>query len=338
MGRGAMFALMGFLLIPGLAGAVPRPPAARLDPRTVPAEPSYVTRVAPALVGLSVRADEHAASSERLGSRRFATGVVFDTRGYALTVSYILLDAVTIDARTRDGRTVPARLVALDLETGLGVVQLEGPGPWPAVTLGQSADVSVGTLTGTVGVDEDNDLVHVGGSVQGIHRFAAFWEYMLDRALLVTPGSPSWGGSAVVDTGGRVIGLASLRLGEPPHVNLAIPIEEFVAVKDELIAAGRVVSRRPRPWLGLYTSGSADGVVVEGVARIGPAAVAGFRKGDRIVSVNGVGVGSQEEFYEQLWRGQAGDVIRIGVQRDDAIHVITVASIDRYRLLRPPPR
>jgi len=78
--------------------------------------------------------------------------------------------------------------------------------------------------------------------------------------------------------------------------------------------------------------------VVDGFAPVGPAAGAGFRKGDRILSVNGVTVGTQEEFYEQLWRGQAGDVVRVGVQRDEAIHVIAVRSIDRYRLLRGTPR
>jgi S1-C subfamily serine protease len=142
----------------------------------------------------------------------------------------------------------------------------------------------------------------------------------------------------VIDTGGAVIGIASLRLGEPPHMNLAIPIEAFLAAKDELIAAGRVVSRPPRPWLGLYTSSTDAGVVVEDVAPIGPAAGAGFRQGDRIVSVNGVRVGSQEEFYAELWRGRAGDVIRLGVRRDEAVHVIAVSSVDRYRLLRPPAR
>jgi hypothetical protein len=34
-----------------------------------------------------------------------------------------------------------------------------------------------------------------------------------DRALILAPASPSWGGSAVVDDRGRVIGIASLRLG-----------------------------------------------------------------------------------------------------------------------------
>jgi S1-C subfamily serine protease len=338
MVAGLTVALAIVLAVVGAVEAVPRTIELRAHPGKIPTEPSYLKRVEPAIVGLRVRADEAAFSSNRLGSRRFGSGVIFDRDGYVLTVSYILLDAVSIEAVLRDGRTVPAQLAGLDLESGLGVVRLAEPGPWPAATLGQSADAVPGMLTGTIGVDEDNELVYVTGSVQGVRRFSSFWEYMLDRALLITPASSSWGGSAVVDTTGNVIGVASLRVGEAPYVNLAIPIEKFVPVKDELIAAGRVVSRRPRPWLGLYTAATTGGVVVEGVAPVGPAANAGFRKGDRIVSVNGVTVESQEHFYEVLWRGQAGDVVRIAVQRGAARHVIAVASIDRYRLLRSSPR
>jgi len=153
---------------------------------------------------------------------------------------------------------------------------------------------------------------------------------------MVAPGSPSWGGSVIVNASGEVVGVASLRLGEPPYINVAIPMEKFVPVKDELIAAGRVVSRRPRPWLGIYTQARSDGVFVDGFSPVGPAASAGFRPGDRIVGVNGVVVRSQEEFYEQLWRGQAGDLVRVLVERGGKRHLITVASIDRYRLLRAP--
>jgi len=332
-----LVALALLLLLPAAVAAVPaaRPPR---PPADVPAEPSYVRRVAPAIVGLHVTADAEAASSARLGSRRFATAVVFDRRGYAVSVSYALTDAVAIEAQLRDGATVPATLVGLDLESGLGVVRLDGAGPWPTATLGQSRDAAAGMLTGTVGVDEENSLVWVPGHVQSIRRFSSFWEYMLERAIFVAPGSPSWGGSAVVDASGAVIGIASLRLGEAPHVNLAIPVERFVPVKDELIAAGRVVSRRPRPWLGLYTEARPDGVFVDGFAALGPAALAGFRRGDRIVGVNGVAVRTQEEFYEALWRGQAGDVVAVAVQRGGETHVVRVVSMDRYRLLRRAAR
>jgi S1-C subfamily serine protease len=325
------------LLVPATALGVARPPDPRLHPGQTSALPSYVQRVEPAIVGLHVRAPADAPSSVRLGARRFVSGVVFDERGYALTVSYALVDAARIEATTRDNDTVAAQLVAIDFETGLAVVKLAGNRVWSAAGLADSRDVPVGAVTGTVGVDEDNDLVHVVGSLKAVRKFSAFWEYMLDRALFVEPGSPSWGGSAVVDERGRVVGLASLRLGEAPHVNLAIPAEKFLAVKDELLAAGRVVSRPPRPWLGLYTIAVERGVVVDGFAVNGPARTAGLLKGDRIVRVNGIRVVTQEDFYEQLWRSQAGDVIQLAVERGDAVHLVAVPSIDRARL-DPPAR
>ena len=67
-------------------------------------------RVEPALVGLHVRAAEDRPSSARLGSQRFGTAIVFDPRGYAVTVSYLVLDALRIEARLRDGRSVGARV------------------------------------------------------------------------------------------------------------------------------------------------------------------------------------------------------------------------------------
>jgi S1-C subfamily serine protease len=327
--------LATLLLAPAIVpGAPTSAPDRRLNPGEVSALPSFVQRVEPAIVGLRVRNAESAASSARLGSRRFGSAVIFDARGYALTVSYLLMDAVEIEARGRDGRAVSAQVVGFDLDSGLGVVKLEGPGPWSVATLGDSRAVAAGARTGTVGVDEDNDLVQVTGTVNAIRRFSAYWEYMLDRAIIVAPASPHWGGSAVVNDHGELIGIASLRLGEAPHVNLAIPIEKFVPVKDELIESGRIASRPPRPWLGLYTISMPAGLFVSELSPVGPASRAGFRQGDRILKVNGVAVASQEEFYEQLWSRRAGDLIELSVQRDNQVRTISVPSVDRHHLFQ----
>lgn len=325
------------VLAPALALAVPAHREAMMHPRDISALPSYVQKIEPAIVGIRVKARADAPSSMRLGSQRFGSGVVFDERGYVVTVSYVVIDAVSIEAQTRDGRIVSARLAGIDFDSGLAVVRLDGAGPWPAATFGPSHDVQAGIATGTVSVDEDNDLVHAVTSVESVRRFSAFWEYMLDRAFLVTPSIASWGGAAVVDDRGRVIGIVSLRLGDAPYVNLAIPVEKFTPIKDELIAAGRVVSRRPRPYIGLNTVAISGAVFVDGFNEAGPARAAGFRRGDQIIRVNGVAVGTQEEFYEQMWRRQAGDTIDVGVMRDEQVRVISVRSIDRQRLY-PPTR
>jgi S1-C subfamily serine protease len=335
MKRVLTLVLAALLVVPSLApGAPTSAPDRRLNLEEISAFPSFVRRVEPAIVGLRVRNAENAASSARLGSRRFGSAVIFDARGYALTVSYLLLDSIELEARGRDGRAVPAQVVGVDLDTGLGVVKLEGDGPWPVATLGDSRAVVAGARTGTVGVDEDNDLIQVTGAVNAVKRFSAYWEYMLDRAIIVAPASPQWGGSAVVNDRGELIGIASLRLGEPPHVNLAIPIEKFVAVKDELIESGRIASRPPRPWLGLYTVALPAGLFVSELSPVGPASRAGFRQGDRILKINGVAVASQEEFYEQLWSRRAGDLIELSVQRDNQVRTISVPSVDRHGLFQ----
>src|SRR5262249_52420119 len=125
-----------------------------------------------------------------------------------------------------------------------------------------------------------------------------------------------------------------LRVGEAPPVNLAIPIEAFVAGKDELLAKGRVASRPPRPWLGLYTVSAEDGLVVSGVSPVGPARAAGFRPGDVIVQLNREKGAPQGEFYRRLWQGWVEQDVQVLVQRDQGLQAIPVRPADRYRFYR----
>jgi len=320
---------------PAALGAAPREASPRLDPRQLSALPSYVQRVESAVVGLEVEVPRDRPSALTLGAERWGSGVIFDSAGHVLTVSYIVLDAQRIEATLRDGRKVPARLVALDLEVGVGVVKLEGPGPWPVAALGDSTKVTVGDVIGTVGVTDDGRLSASAGRVDSVRSFSAAWEYMLDRAFVVSPYNPAFGGAALVDAAGTVVGLTSLRLGEAPYVNLAIPIEHFLSGKDELLAKGRVTSRRPRPWLGLYTQSlEGRGIVVSGMSPVGPARAAGFRPGDVITRLNGEKVDTQEEFYRKLWQGGVEQEVQVVVQRDRGFEAITVRPIDRYRIFR----
>ncbi len=330
--RRMALALPLLLALPLALAAAPRGSEQKPDPKSAPALPSYVQRVQPAVVGIKVQVPRNRPSVLTLGPERWGSGVIFDAAGYALTVSYVLLDAGSIEVSLRDGRTVRGKLVGLDLEVGLGVVKLEGAGPWPAAVFGDSTMVRVGHPTATVGVDEDNDLVVTSGSVQEIRSFAGYWEYMLERAFIVSPSNPAFGGSSLVNPNGEVIGITSLRLGERPFVNLAIPIEKFLAGRDELIQKGRVVSRKPRPWLGLYILPvESGGVVVAGISPVGPAGQVGFQRGDVIVRLNGEKIGSQEEFYARLWGSEVGQELTLVVLRGSRFQAITVRPADRYQ-------
>jgi serine protease Do len=320
------------LALPALLAAAPNSNAPRLDPKRSSPLPTHIEHVAPAIVGIRVSVPPDRPSALTLGAERWGSGVIFDAAGHGLTVSYLLIDAARIDVVLRDGRKVEAKMAGLDLEAGLGVIRLEGPGPWPVATLGSSTGLAVGDITGTVGMDEEGSLVATPSAVASIRSFSASWEYMLDRALFVAPSNSAFGGAALVDQTGAVVGITSLRLGEAPFVNLAIPIEQFLSGKDELIAKGRVESRPPRPWLGLYTRETDGGVIVAGVSPIGPARTAGFRPGDVIVRVNGAQISSQAEFYRRLWLGSPGQDVQLVVMRATRLESITVRAVDRYRL------
>ena len=331
----ALLLLLLLLAVPVGLTAAPRGTPPRPDTPSADGTPAFARRVAPAMVGLRVEASPDAPSSANLGAERAGSAVIFDPAGYALSVSYLLLDAERIEVTLRDGLTVPARLVGLDLETGVGVIKLSWAGPWPAAPLGDSTRVTVGDSAGTLGVRDGGELVAVEARVRAVQRYTASWEYMLDRAFVVAPANPAFGGGALVDGTGAVVGITSLRLGERPFTNLAIPIEKFLAGRDELLATGRVSSRGARPWLGLYTDTLAGrGVVVLGVNPVGPAGPAGFRRGDIILTLAGRAVASQEEFYARLWETRIGEPVEVLVQRESGRATLTVRPVDRYRLYR----
>ncbi len=334
--RPVLLAFLVALVLAQSSLAAPTAPGPKLELKASPGQPAYVQRIQPAVVGIAVRVPLDRPSAITLGPVRWGSGVIFDPAGYALTVSYVVMDAEVIQVALRDGRVVPAKLVGLDLENGLGVIQLEGQGPWPTAALGDSSKVSVGTPTATIGVDDENNLVVTQGSVQEVRSFAGYWEYLLERAFVVSPYNPSFGGSPLVNLQGEVIGVTNLRIGERPFMNLAIPIENFTASKDELIAKGRVASRPSRPWLGLWiVPGGEEGVRVAGASPRSPAIQAGFQRGDVILRMNGEKVGSQEEFYRKLWQTKIGQEVSLLVLRESRFQVITVRPIDRYLLLPP---
>lgn len=329
-----VIAFFAAFLIPGLACAVPADPGPKPAPGSAE-PPAYVQKILPAVVGIKTQIPLDKPSVLTLGPIRSGGGIIFDAEGHIATVGYILTDAALIQVSLRDGRVLPARLVVQDLESGIGVIRLEGPGPWPFAPLGNSSAVRVGDPGAILGVSAENSLSATQVSVQEIKPFAGYWEYMLDRAFILAPANPSFGGSPFVNTQGEVLGVTSLRLGEPPHVNLAIPIEYFVAHKDELLREGRVKNRPPRPWIGIYTVETERGLAVAGASPSGPALDAEFERGDIIVRLNGEKVEGQADFYRKLWRTEVGSELRILVLRESRFQVITLRSIDRTRTSAP---
>jgi S1-C subfamily serine protease len=157
---------------------------------------------------------------------------------------------------------------------------------------------------------------------------------MLDRALKVSAPNPGFSGGALCDPQGRMLGVVCLSLAEVARASLAIPVDLFRSQRDELLRHGRIVSRPPRAWLGLFSQGGAGGLKVVGVIPGSPAARAGVQEGDLLIGLDVIRLTSRREFYTELWKHQPGAVILLSIVRGDTPKAIEVTAGDRGEFYR----
>lgn len=328
--RAATAVGLGLALVTGAALAATRSLEPRLDPSAAPAVSTAVSRVRPAVVGIRARIAPDRPSAGTLGTERWGSGVIIEPDGLALTVGYLVLEAAWLDVVLGDGRTVSARVVGHDFESGLGLIRLDGAGPYSTARLGRSAAVAAGQSVSIVGVGDDGRAVAVAARVTGVRPFVAYWEYMLEQAIVVAPLHPAFGGAALVDPEGALIGVVSLRL---PEGHLVIPIDLLAPVREALLAHGRP-ARPSRPWLGIRAVALDGGVAIAGVSPVGAAHAAGLKPGDVVVRFNGDRVADVADFYRKLWSTAVGSPIELGVYREGRLEPVTVRPQDRYTIFQ----
>ncbi len=274
--------------------------------------------------------DRH--SSKVLGSIRQGTGVIINPHGHVLTVGYLIMEATEIQVVFADESTARAEVTGVDYESGLGLIHLiDPPSDIQAIVLGNAARVSPGQLTLTIGESTEAQVrIVTNGRIFDTRPFIGYWEYLLERALYVVPQNPAFGGSPLLNIEGEVIGIISLQLNQHQGMNLAIPVEMLYEIESELIRYGRVMSRKPRTWTGIYHAPFRKGVIVVDVMPDGPADQAGIKKGDIITHIAGKRVKTEEQFLQKLWDIPIHTKFRISLLRQNIPISVTVQSIDFY--------
>ena len=264
---------------------------------------------------------------------------VFLGNGLILTVGYLITEAETIWIHMHDGRIAPGHALAIDQETGFGLVQALAKLDLPALPIGSSAKAEVGervVLGGAGGRTRS-----VAARIAARQEFAGYWEYVLEEAIFTFPAHPNWGGTGLINSAGELIGLGSLQLerergGKNENLNMVIPIDLFAPIRDELTKFGR--TQKPvRPWLGVYSTEIEDRVIVVGLAGKGPAARAEIKTGDVIVSVAGEKVSTLAALYRKVWSlGNAGVEVPLTLYRDGVTFDVRLNSSDRAKFLKAP--
>src|SRR5205814_8875088 len=87
-------------------------------------------------------------------------------------------------------------------------------------------------------------------------QFTGYWEYLLDSAIFTTPPRADFGGAALIDRHGELVGIGSLFVmdaetpGERLPGNMFVPIDLLKPILSEMVETGRQKASR-RPWLGI---------------------------------------------------------------------------------------
>ena len=289
------------------------------------------------LVRAEVPEDGYTAST--LGTERGGYGAVIREDGLVLTIGYLINEASQIWLTSNRGALVAGHRLAYDQATGFGLIQPLGKLEAPHLARGVSANVKVGDAVYVIGHGGVGHALKT--KVIEKREFAGSWEYVLDTALFTSPAHPQWGGAALLDQEGKLIGIGSLLVqqeldGEAAHANMFVPIDLLEPIFDAMLQTGRS-QHPPHPWLGMSTQDAEGKLVVSRVAKGGPADSAGVQAGDLVLSVGDLRVTGLAEFFRAVWRlGPVGVEVPLTVARDGDVLRVKVKSADRSDFLKKP--
>ena len=296
-------------------------------------------RALDAVVLLRSEIPEDAYTGQTLGTERVGYGVVIRADGLLLTVGYLITEAETIWLTTNAGVVAAGHPLAYDQATGFGLVQPLGPLRAPVLERGSARGLTVG---------DDLFVIGQGGRAHALkakliskREFAGYWEYLLDEALFTAPAHPQWGGAALVDKQGLLVGIGSLLVqeeigGESIQGNMFIPIDLIEPILGDLLAHGRA-ARAPHPWLGMHTQHMEGRLIVSGLSPRGPAERAGVQAGDLVLGVAGERTASLAAFLRKVWSlGDPGVEVPLMLARQGDVLRLNLQSASRGDFLKKP--
>ncbi|WP_431246177.1 S1C family serine protease [Leifsonia xyli] len=263
------------------------------DRAALDAYSAAVVRVAetvlPSVAAVSVRT--------RAGAGAGSASVI-SADGHLLTSAHVVAGASAVELTFADGSTVAADLAGADPLSDLAVLRARGATP-PPLRLGDAARLRVGQLVVALG----NPLGLAGSVTAGIvsalgRSLPTASGRVIDEVIQTDAAlNPGNSGGVLADSAGRMVGVNTAVAGV--GLGLAVPINSStLEIVEALTTAGRV----RRAWLGVAGTkvrlspeaaakvGSPMGIRIATVVAGSPAAEAGARPGDIVVSLDGVPV------------------------------------------------
>jgi serine protease Do len=276
-----------------------------------------VGRAAPSVVGIEHR-------------RGQGSGVVLAQDGFVLTNAHVASRGL-LRIRLSGARVVRGELVGTDERTDLAVLRADAV-DLPSLSLSERR-LRVGELVLAIGNPLGFERSVSVGVVSALHRNLGAPQGTVLEGLVQTDAAvnPGNSGGPLVDARGAVVGITTAMLPWASGIGFAVPAHTAGWVASTLIREGEV----SRPFLGVAArgedlepalareAGRERAVRILDVVAGSPAAAAGLRKGDLVVSAAGSPVETLDDVVRAMVLGHpqeiAVEVLRGGARERLAI-------------------
>lgn len=256
------------------------------------------------------------------------SGVIVDASGIVVTNNHVIKDADEIKVSLGDGREFESKILLRDETTDLAVLKIDAKEQFPVLSLGNSDAVEVGDLVLAVGNPFGVGQTVTSGIVSAQSRTQvgiSDFDFFIQTDAAINPGNS---GGALVDMNARLIGINTAiysRSGGSVGIGFAIPSNMVRAVVDAALNGDKSFER---PYIGAtFQSLTADvaeslglktpyGALITAVEKDGPAAQAGLKIGDVVLTVQGVRADNPDVLGYRLSTAGIGNMVVLEILRN----------------------
>ncbi|HEX7381317.1 MAG TPA: Do family serine endopeptidase [Nevskiaceae bacterium] len=285
----------------------------------------YLQRAAPDADGDATQGGDDALST--------GSGFVLWPDGYILTDQHVIDGSRDITVSLSDGRELAAKVAGVDRRTDIALLKVDAE-HLPAVRIAHGGGLSVGQWVLAIGSPFGFADSVTAGIVSALGRNLSAEQYVpfIQTDVAINPGNS---GGPLFNMQGEVVGVNSQiysQTGGFMGVAFAVPIDVAVRVARQLRDTGKV----ERGWMGVtvqtLTLPLAEsfglkvprGALVTGVSAGGPAAQAGIRAGDVLLSFNGRELKTSRSLPPLVGEIDPGRTVPLKVLRDGRVVELSV--------------